>query len=267
MENTKSIDMMSKPTNETPTKESKPVIKIDSLYVNYDHVEALKNVTFSILEKEFIGIIGPNGGGKTTLVKTILGILKAKSGNVKICDQQVVGYVPQLTTFDRSFPITVKEVVLTGHLPKRIKFLQKFSSHHQDHAVRVMSRLGIESLENRQIGALSGGQMQRVLIARALMNHPTILVLDEPTAGVDELAKEDIYSMLEDLNKDMTILIVTHDTSQLIKHLDKVIYINKTAHIHSVKGNMVDENGCPIEWFIEGEQIQKRLLENQGALR
>ena len=247
--------------------ERRPVIKIEDLDVNYDQVEALKKVTFQVDEKEFIGIIGPNGGGKTTLVKTILGILKPKSGTVKICDKQVVGYVPQLTTFDRSFPITVEEVILTGHLPKKIKLLQRFSNHHKDHAGRVMKRLGIEDLSGRQIGALSGGQMQRVLIARALMNHPTILVLDEPTAGVDELAKEDIYSMLEDLNKDMTILIVTHDTSQLIQHLDKVVYINKTAHVHEVEELDEDGNKCPIDWFIKGEQIQKRLLENQGALR
>jgi zinc transport system ATP-binding protein len=246
--------------------DEKVVIRISDLCVNYEQLEAVKNVSFDVVDKEFIGIIGPNGGGKTTLVKTILGLLAPKSGIVKICDQEVVGYVPQLTTFDRSFPITVEEVVLTGHLPTQIKLLQYFKGHEKEHARKVMERLGIADLKKRQIGALSGGQMQRVLICRALMNHPTILILDEPTAGVDELAKDDIYTMLQDLNKNMTILMITHDTSQLIKHLDRVIYINKTAHIHFLDKNkqMFDENGCPIEWFIQGEQIQRRLMENKG---
>jgi zinc transport system ATP-binding protein len=249
------------------SKERDKIIQISKLSVNYDQVEALKHVSFDIYDKEFIGIIGPNGGGKTTLVKTILGLLEPKIGTVKIKENEIIGYVPQLTTFDRSFPITVEEVILTGHLPVKLKILQKFSLHEYEHAVRVMTRLGIESLRKRQIGTLSGGQMQRVLIARALMNHPTILILDEPTAGVDEKAKRDVYTMLQDLNKDMTILIVTHDTGQLLDHLNRVIYINKTAHIHSkgAKTPMVDENGCPIEWFILGEQIQKELLETEGA--
>lgn len=244
------------------------VIDVNKLCVNYEQVEALKNVSFQIYDKEFIGIIGPNGGGKTTLVKTILGLLGPKAGEVYVREGEVIGYVPQLTTFDRSFPITVEEVILTGHLPIKLKLLQRFSSHEKEHALRVMKRLKIESLRHRQIGALSGGQMQRVLIARALMNHPTILILDEPTAGVDERAKRDVYDMLNDLNADMTILMVTHDTGQLFEHLNRVIYINKTAHIHCLDSQapMVDENGCPIEWFILGEQIQKELLETEGAI-
>ncbi len=237
------------------------VIQIEDLHVNYDQTVALAGVDLKVKEKEFLGIIGPNGGGKTTMVKAILGLLKPIKGRILVKDNQVIGYVPQITTFDRQFPITVEEVILTGHLPKKIKFFKRFDNHEKAHATRVMERLGIEALKHRQIGALSGGQMQRVLIARALMNHPTILVLDEPTAGVDESAKMDVYNMLGELNKDMTIMMVTHDTSVLMGYLDRCVYINKKAHIHqSMVGEKIEGETCPIEWFIQGEAIQKDLL-------
>jgi len=236
------------------------VLEVKQLNVNYNQVEALKSVDLSVEQNEFVGIIGPNGGGKTTLVKTILGLLQPKDGSIDIREGEVIGYVPQLTTFDRSFPISVEDVILTGHLPRKIKLWQRFMNHERNHAKRVMERLHIESLRNRQIGNLSGGQMQRVLIARALMNHPTILILDEPTAGVDEKAKKDVYSMLSDLNEDMTIIMITHDTTELMPFLDKVIYINKTVHMHRIDKIAEAEASCPINWFVEGEAIQKELL-------
>lgn len=239
------------------------VISVKDLTVKYEYVTALDRVTFDIDEKEFIGIIGPNGGGKTTLVKTLLGLLEPAGGSVKMADEQVIGYVPQRTTFDRHFPITVMDVVLTGHLPTKFRLLHRFKGHDYDHAMEVMEQLGIGHLAKRQIGKLSGGQMQRVLIARALMNHPTILILDEPTASVDEVSKKEIYDMLAKLNEDMTILMISHDTSMIWPYLDRCVYINKTAHLH----DHVTEDGtdaeisdsCPIEWFVEGERIQKEL--------
>ncbi len=246
------------------------VISIQELQVNYDHVIALKQVSFDVKPLEFIGIIGPNGGGKTTLVKTILGILKPKAGKIHIKSSEVIGYVPQLTTFDRQFPITVKEVILTGHLPKHIKLGHRFSAHEIEHALSVMKHLGIENLKDRQIGTLSGGQMQRTMIARALMNHPTILILDEPTAGVDESSKKEIYKMLHELNQNMTILMITHDTSKLLKYTDRVIYINKTVHIHEQVGQEesinTQNNTCPINWFIQNEKIQKVFLDKKEKI-
>lgn len=243
------------------------VITASNLTVRYEQHIALQNVNFTIEDKEFIGIIGPNGGGKTTLVKAMLGLLKASEGSIKIEGKETVGYVPQVSTFDKNFPISVMDVILTGHLPKRFKLGHRFKGHDETHALKVMEQLGIEDLWKRQIGQLSGGQMQRVLIARALMNHPTILVLDEPTASVDQETKVEIYDMLKQLNKTMTILMITHDTAQMLPYLDRCIYINKTAHLHDhngeAEGDLLDQ--CPIEWFIEGEKINKALTEGKQA--
>lgn len=248
------------------------LIQVENLKISYDQVVALDGVSITIEAKEFIGIIGPNGGGKTTLIKAILGLLKPDEGQVIRDSKDVIGYVPQMTTFDRKFPITVMEVILMGHLPKRIKIGHSYKGHDYKHAMTVMEGLGIEDLAKRQIGQLSGGQMQRVLIARALMNHPTILILDEPTASVDEKTKLGIYEMLKDLNQTMTILMVTHDTALMWPYLDRVMYINKTVHVHNqgetVADIVADPKGdeltlCPIDWFIEGEKIQKELLHSK----
>lgn len=242
------------------------IIQIQNLDVKYERVHALNDVSFKINEGEFLGIIGPNGGGKTTLVKTILGLVKPTKGNITIADNSVVGYVPQFTTFDRNFPITVGEVILTGHLPKKIKPFHRRTDHEVGHAKQVMNELGIEELFDRQIGQLSGGQMQKVLIARALMNHPNILILDEPTAGVDAESRVNIYSMLKDLNERITILIISHNTDQLIKYLDRVIYVNQKIHIHenySYPSDVVSEiDSCPIDWFIKGQDINRTLDQN-----
>lgn len=238
------------------------VLTVKELGVSYDKVEALKGINFTVSANEFIGIIGPNGGGKSTLVKAILGIKDYQTGDITMEEGQVLGYVPQHTTFDRKFPITVEEVILTGHLPKKIRLGYKLN-HHNDHAGRVMKSLGIVELRKRQIGQLSGGQLQRVLLARALMNHPTILVLDEPTAGVDEASKEVIFEMLHEMSQYMTILMISHDSSQLNRYVDRLFYINKTIHIHDVDevGQVSNGDNCPIDWYIEGEKLQVQLEE------
>lgn len=239
------------------------VITATDLTVRYEQHTALSHVNFKVEEKEFIGIIGPNGGGKTTLVKAMLGLLKASEGTIRVNEDEVIGYVPQVSTFDKNFPISVIDVILTGHLPRKFKLGHRFKGHDEKHAHRVMTQLGIQDLGKRQIGQLSGGQMQRVLIARALMNHPTVLVLDEPTASVDQDTKAEIYDMLKELNKSMTIIMITHDTTMMWPYLDRCIYINKTAHLHNQDGEVDGEvlESCPIDWFVQGERIQKALEE------
>lgn len=206
-----------------------PILKVNHLQVNYGQTVALADVNLEVEACDFIGIIGPNGGGKTSLIKAILGIIKPVRGTIELDPGETLGYVPQLTTFDRKFPITVLEVILLGHLPKRITLGHRFTRHEKEHAAFVMERLGIENLKKRQIGELSGGQMQRVLVARALMTHPTILVLDEPTAGVDEASKKEIYQLLTELNKNMTILMITHDQLDTAPFISRFIYVNKTV--------------------------------------
>lgn len=206
-----------------------PILKVNHLQVNYGQTVALADVNLEVEACDFIGIIGPNGGGKTSLIKAILGIIKPVRGTIELDPGETLGYVPQLTTFDRKFPITVLEVILLGHLPKRITLGHRFTRHEKEHAAFVMERLGIEDLKKRQIGELSGGQMQRVLVARALMTHPTILVLDEPTAGVDEASKKEIYQLLTELNKNMTILMITHDQLDTAPFISRFIYVNKTV--------------------------------------
>ena len=205
------------------------ILTVKDLQVNYGQTVALSGIDLQVEACDFIGIIGPNGGGKTSLIKAILGIIKPVRGEITLDPGETLGYVPQMTTFDRRFPITVFEVILLGHLPKRITMGHRFTKHEKEHAMFVMERLGIAELKNRQIGELSGGQMQRVLVARALMTHPTVLVLDEPTAGVDEASKKEIYQLLKELNKNMTILMITHDQLDTAPFVSRFVYVNKTV--------------------------------------
>eukprot|EP00831_Metopus_contortus_P052818 TRINITY_DN4435_c0_g1_i4.p1 TRINITY_DN4435_c0_g1~~TRINITY_DN4435_c0_g1_i4.p1 ORF type:complete len:488 (-),score=62.08 TRINITY_DN4435_c0_g1_i4:39-1502(-) len=209
-------------------------IKIENLNVNYNSLNVLKDINLTVKDKEFIAILGPNGGGKTTLLKIILGLIKPSLGKIKIYDEEpnykknYIGYVPQFTKFEKNFPVNVFDVVIMGRLQQGKKFFHKYSKNDIFIAEKIMKSLDIYDLKNRQIGQLSGGQMQRVLIARALCMEPKILLLDEPTASVDIKAKNKIYSILKELNKDVTIIIVTHDTDKIYSYTDKVFYLYKT---------------------------------------
>lgn len=238
------------------------ILSVKDLKVNYGQVKALSGVNLKIDKGEFVGIIGPNGGGKSTFVKTILGLITPKSGEINLQEDSVIGYVPQNKSFDHRFPISVEDVILTGHLPKKMRFLYSFTKEIKNHSKEVMDKLGIYELRKRQIGQLSGGQLQRVLIARALMNHPNILILDEPTAGVDQNSKQEIYNLLKNLKKEITLILISHEIKELPELVDTIIYINQKAHIHKLSKEI--KNGkevcCPIDWFVEGVKIQEELM-------
>ncbi|MBD3808330.1 MAG: ABC transporter ATP-binding protein, partial [Epsilonproteobacteria bacterium] len=217
---------------------SKKILEIKNLTFNYDSINVLENINLSLNEKDFLAIIGPNGGGKSTLLKLILGILQTKIGNIAINGQNPaqqlshIGYVPQNTNINTSFPIKVIEVVLMGHISGKKPFFG-YSNAEKACAMGALSQVGMEEFANAKIGSLSGGQRQRVMIARALCNHPALLLLDEPTASIDVNGQKQIYELLKELNKHMTIVVVSHDISVTLNYANKVAYINKFLTLHN----------------------------------
>lgn len=240
------------------------IIEVNNLTVNYGSVTALDNINIKIKKGEFLGIIGPNGGGKTTLLKSLLGLIDPTSGQVKVNDDRPIGYVPQFSNFDRTFPIKVLDVILLGRLEGKIKFLHKFKRNDIKRAEEIMESLDILNFKNRQISQLSGGQLQKVLIARALIMDPQVMILDEPTASLDANSKTEIYNLLKKLNIDKTIIVVSHDIGVINSYIDTVACLNKTMHYHgddTKLGKETLENvyGCPVELIAHGNTPHRVL--------
>lgn len=210
-----------------------PIIEIDHLFFSYDHHSVLSNVSIEINHGEFVGIIGPNGGGKTTLIKLILGFLQPTQGKIEILvPSNQIGYVPQSLKFDREFPISVLEVVLSGLL-SRLPWYGFFSKRDYQMAEEALEQVGLLNYKNHPFGQLSGGQAQRVLIARAIVNHPLLLLLDEPTASVDSQAEADIYAILKRMQGKMTILMVTHDLSAAVNYVERLLCVQgRVSSLH-----------------------------------
>ena len=210
-----------------------PIIEFDHVSFSYQRTHILNKVSFQVYPNEFIGMIGPNGGGKTTLLKLILGFLNPSSGTVRVFSEVAgeypthpirLAYVPQSIRFDRDFPISVEEVVLSGliaHLP----WYGRFRLEDRLATKEALEVMGLAHLSKSSFGKLSGGQAQRVLIARALVSRPQLLLLDEPTASVDAKAVSDIYAILKKLKGQMTILMVTHDLGAAIDQVDRVLCV------------------------------------------
>ncbi|MFI0435583.1 MAG: metal ABC transporter ATP-binding protein [Parachlamydiaceae bacterium] len=209
-----------------------PIIELDNMTFSYPGHPVLKEVSFQVFPGEFIGIIGPNGGGKTTLLKLMLGFLKPSKGMIKIFGRAAgsasavhrLAYVPQAVRFDRDFPISVEEVILSG-LISRLPWYGKFHASDLDAAEEALDKVGLSHLKKASFGTLSGGQAQRVLIARAIASHPELILLDEPTASVDSQAEADIYTLLNKLKGKMTILMVTHDLGVAIDQVERILCV------------------------------------------
>lgn len=222
-----------------------PVVLVEDLSFAYQDFPVLKNVTFHVNSGEFIGVIGPNGGGKTTLLKLIMGFLQPTSGTIKVFGKPpsfVLGhmaYVPQTNRFDKQFPISVMEVVLMGRL-SQLSWYGKYSKEDHRAAVEALKKVGLLEFKDRSFGTLSGGQAQRVLIARALASNPSLLILDEPTASVDVKVQGEIYALLKHLSKDMTIIMVTHDLGIAIELVQKVFCVQQ--HVITLKPEEVCEH-------------------------
>ena len=209
---------------------AEPILSFQNVSFSYADMEVLKDVSFDIYEGEYVGFIGPNGGGKTTLFKLILGTLTPKSGKIlfskgkKRPNEHFISYVPQTIRYDKQFPITTLEVVMQGLL-QYLPWYGKFSSSHVDMALSALQNVGLKDFASKQFGALSQGQAQRVLIARALVSSPKLLLLDEPTASVDAQSEAEIHEILSKLKNEITLLMVTHDISAIIKDVQRVICV------------------------------------------
>jgi len=225
-------------------------VEVKNLYFKYDNEWVLENVNFELKEKEFMAIIGPNGGGKTTLLKILLGFLKPTKGEVKIYgkppkeNRTIIGYVPQHTNFSLDIPITVFDIVLQGRL-KKGKFF--YSKEDKQKAKEILKSLKIYEFKDRKIKDLSGGQRQKVLIARALVSEPKIIMMDEPTSAIDPTGQKEILDLIESL--EITRIVVSHDIKILLRNVDKIAYIHKKAIIHEgPKLNIPkDKHFCEVE--------------------
>jgi zinc transport system ATP-binding protein len=228
------------------------LVEIENLSVNYDDILALDKISFSVEEKDFLGIIGPNGAGKTTLFSCMLGLLNNYNGEIKFFGADIrkskqylrqIGYVPQKPVFEKNFPATVAEVVGMG-LTKNQK---------EDAIDEVLQKVWLHELSHRRIGDLSGGQQQRVFIAKALVNDPQILILDEPVTGIDLQSKDLFYQILRDLNQkdNITIIWSSHDLDAVAKLATKVACLNRTLFFHGIS-----------EEFFHNENLLKMYSES-----
>lgn len=215
---------------------SNTLLTTTHLHFSYGEKKILENISFTIKERDFVGIIGANGGGKTTLIKLILGLLKPEQGLIRISGKKPgrrphhIAYLPQSLQFDSQIPITVEEVVLMGCLGHR--FLGRYSKYDRARAEKAMKSMNVFDLKSRFFSALSGGQKQRVLIARAITCHPKLLLLDEPTTGIDSHHEQILMELLKELNQSMAIAMVSHEYNLVSSLVDYVLCVNKTAHIH-----------------------------------
>jgi zinc transport system ATP-binding protein len=221
---------------------NEPILTIQDLDFSYGQTPALRGVNIEMHSHEFIGIFGPNGGGKTTLLKLILGFLQPQKGKVLLFGEapektrHLIGYVPQSARFDRDFPITVLNVVMMGAL-QNLSWLGTYPAGTKEKALQALSQVGLEKKIKSPFGTLSGGEAQRALIARAILNDPRLLILDEPTANIDPEGERSIHDLLVELNKTRGILMVTHDLQTILDKVGRLLCVQtqvtslKTAEI------------------------------------
>jgi len=237
----------------------KPLIDIQNLTVGYDKIPVLSDVNLKIFDNDFLGVIGPNGGGKTSLLKAILGLLKPFAGKIIFRDdlnvsKKPVGYLPQVKHIDRKFPITVFDVVRSGAIMEPVK--QQYSKELKQRVNHLLEEMGISGISKKAIGELSGGQMQRVFLCRALLGNPKILILDEPDTFVDNRFEGELYEKLRVLNQEIAIILVSHDVGTISSYVKTIACVNGNLHYHQsnrISQEQLDNYNCPIQVISHGE--------------
>ena len=248
-----------------------PLIDIRHLTVGYDENIILSDVSLTIHNKDFIGVIGPNGGGKTTLLKAILGLLTPIKGEVFFHDCMTegnhhrIGYLPQINNIDRKFPISVAEVVKSG-LMSRKRIIKHYEKKDLEFAGQLMEQAGIYDIRNKAIGELSGGQIQRTLLCRALVNQPKLLVLDEPNTYVDNRFEKELYEKLRKLNEEIAILLVSHDLGTISTYVKSIACVNHSLHYHpgnKITPELMEAYECPIQIITHGKIAHTVLTQHE----
>ncbi len=239
------------------------LITLKNITAGYDNQTVLQNVNLTISEGDFIGIIGPNGGGKTTLLKVILGLLKPFSGEIiySVSRQNLFGYLPQNNRFDQRFPINVTEVVLSGLMSEKGLY-KSYTRQERQRAWELLEAYGMGNYKKSPIGDLSGGQMQRVFLCRAIIANPRILILDEPTTYVDSHFEKEFYTILEELHKTLSIVMVSHDLGTICSYVKTIACVNRGLHYHQsnlITPEQLQAYNCPIELITHGK-IPHRVL-------
>ena len=244
------------------------IIEVRSVTAAYQTKIVLYDISLTVWENDFLGIIGPNGGGKTTLLKIVLGLLKPLQGQVLFYESGnpvstfKIGYLPQVNQIDKRFPISVREVVASGLMSEK-KIMRTFSSEQCQQIDEVIGWIGLSHLSKRPIGELSGGELQRVLLGRAIVSHPKALILDEPNTYVDKRFESRLYELLAEINRNTAIILVSHDVGTILPLVKNIACVNETLHYH--EGNCLTEEWledayhCPVELVGHGH-LPHRVL-------
>ena len=244
------------------------LVTLQNVSVSYDGYEALQHADLDIAPDDFLGIIGPNGGGKTTLVRAILGTVPY-SGRIVFAPQlfrgkeRLIGYMPQLSDFDRAFPISVLEVVLSGLQGSR-GFFARYTKADRNKALGLLAAAGIADTAHHPIGEVSGGQMQRALLCRAIVSEPKLLILDEPANFVDNRFEKELYRMLRELNDRMAIVMVSHDIGTITSVVKEIVCVNRRVHRHrsnAITEEQLRDYDCPIQLVSHGH-VPHTVLEH-----
>lgn len=248
------------------------MLDISDVSAGYDsNPRIIKNISFSVYQKDFLGIIGPNGGGKTTLLRTIMGLIKPTEGKVSFYNDEGksvskinIGYLPQLNKIDQKFPITVHDVILSGLSMSSKLPAFTLPAKYAKRVKQVAEQMGVDNLLKRPIGELSGGQLQRVLLGRSIIDDPVLLILDEPISYVDKLFETNFYKILDEINNRMGIILVSHDIGTILSTVRNVLCVNQTAHYHcgtEISQDWLDKayDSCPFEIVGHGD-VPHRVL-------